>query len=86
MTDRWSATERIFHAAMERPAAARSAFLAEACGGDDELRQDVQSLLDQMSSTEFLEQPARCCMASRRAGASWRLSSPYPKARPTSSS
>ena len=58
MTDRWSATERIFHAALERPAAARAAFLTEACAGDDELRRDVQSLLDQMSSTEFLEQPA----------------------------
>jgi eukaryotic-like serine/threonine-protein kinase len=58
MTDRWSATERIFHAALERPTAARAAFLAEACAGDDELRRDVQSLLDQMSSTDFLEQPA----------------------------
>ena len=46
MTDRWSATERIFHAALERPVEARAAFLAEACGGDDALRRDVQSLLD----------------------------------------
>ena len=58
MTDRWSATERIFHAALERPVEARAAFLAEACGDDDALRQDVQSLLDEASSTGFLEQPA----------------------------
>jgi hypothetical protein len=57
MTDRWSATERIFHAALERPAAARAAFVAEACGGDDELQRDVQSLLDQMAATAFLESP-----------------------------
>ena len=46
MTERWSATERIFHAALERPVEARAAFLAEACAGDDALRRDVQSLLD----------------------------------------
>ena len=58
MTDRWSATERIFNAALERPVEARAAFLAEACGDDAALRQDVQSLLDAASSTGFLEQPA----------------------------
>ena len=58
MTERWSATERIFHAALERPVEARAAFLAEACGGDDALRRDVQSLLDQASAPGFLAQPA----------------------------
>jgi hypothetical protein len=58
MTDRWSATERIFHAALEQPPAARAAFLAEACGDDSALRRDVQSLLDEASSTGFLAQPA----------------------------
>ncbi len=58
MTERWSATERIFHAALERPVEARAAFVAEACGGDDALRRDVQSLLDQASAPAFLGQPA----------------------------
>jgi Tol biopolymer transport system component len=58
MTDRWSASERIFHAALARPVEARAAFLAEACGGDAELRRDVQSLLDQASAPGFLQQPA----------------------------
>ncbi|HEU4925993.1 MAG TPA: protein kinase [Vicinamibacterales bacterium] len=58
MTDRWCATERIFHAALERPVEARAAFVAEACGDDVELRRDVQSLLDEASSAGFLEQPA----------------------------
>jgi hypothetical protein len=57
MTERWSATERIFRAALERPVEARAAFLAEACGEDTELRREVQSLLDEASSTSFLEQP-----------------------------
>src|SRR5215204_1004948 len=58
MTDCWSATERIFHAALERPVEARAAFVAEACGNDDALRREVQSLLDAASSTDFLGQPA----------------------------
>ena len=58
MTHRWSAIERIFHAALDRPVEARAAFLAEACGDDRELLREVQSLLDQSASTAFLEQPA----------------------------
>ena len=58
MTDRWSAIERIFHAALERPVEARAAFLAEACGDDEALRRQVQSLLDQASVAGFLGQPA----------------------------
>ena len=58
MTDRWSATKRIFHAALERPVEARAAFLADACGDDEALRRDVQSLLDQASVPDFLAQPA----------------------------
>ena len=58
MTDRWSATERIFHAALERPVEARAAFVADACGKDEALRRDVQSLLDQVSAADFLAQPA----------------------------
>src|SRR4029450_10854686 len=49
---------QIFHAALERPVEARAAYLADACGDDDELRREVQSLLDQASSTGFLQQPA----------------------------
>ena len=58
MTERWSLTERIFHAALERPVEARAAFVADACGEDSALRRDVQSLLDQTSAADFLAQPA----------------------------
>ena len=33
------------HAALERNAAERAAFLREACAGDEALRQEVESLL-----------------------------------------
>ncbi len=57
-TDRWSAIERIFHEALERPVEARAAFLTESCGGDEQLRREVQSLLDNATQPEFLEQSA----------------------------
>ena len=36
---------QLFHAALELPRESRSAFLRGACGGDEELRQEVESLL-----------------------------------------
>ncbi len=36
---------QLYHAALELEPAARAAFLAEACGGDDELQREVESLL-----------------------------------------
>ena len=36
----------LYHDAMELAAEARASFLAEACGGDEELRREVESLLD----------------------------------------
>src|SRR5580698_2983595 len=41
--------ERIYHAALERPAAARGTFLASACEGNEELRSEVERLLAQNS-------------------------------------
>src|SRR5262245_7942904 len=57
-TNRWPAVERIFHAALDRPAAERAAYVAGACGADEQLRREVQSLLDQASGEDFLGQPA----------------------------
>jgi serine/threonine protein kinase/Tol biopolymer transport system component len=58
-TDRWQRTEAVFHAARARPAHERAAYLAEACGDDEALRRDVESLLDDSASDDgFLDQPA----------------------------
>jgi serine/threonine protein kinase len=49
----------LYHAALERPPGERSAFLAAACGSDEALRQEVESLLQYESqSARFLEAPA----------------------------
>lgn len=45
--DLWHRAEELFHAALERPADARQAFLDEACGEDAELRRQVGTLISQ---------------------------------------
>src|SRR5688572_28858135 len=57
--ERWNAIERLYHAAAERPADDRAQFLAEACGGDDALREQVAALLEENLLEEgFAEGPA----------------------------
>lgn len=57
--------EKIYYAALERPASERAAFLAEACGADAELRREVESLLafDEQAA-DFIETPPEDLAAS----------------------
>ena len=58
--ERFQLIEKIYYAALERNQSEREAFVADACSGDDELRREVESLLDGTMSTDgFLESPAR---------------------------
>jgi eukaryotic-like serine/threonine-protein kinase len=57
--ERWREIERLYYAALERDAAARGAFLHEACGGDEGLRREVESLLVyQGTANDFMTLPA----------------------------
>ncbi len=57
--ERWREIERLYHAALERDAGERAVFLADACGGDHELRREVESLFDyQARAQDFIERPA----------------------------
>ena len=57
--ERWRQVSRIYHDALARDSRERPSFLSDACGGDDALRQEVESLLAQPASAEqFLGQPA----------------------------
>jgi len=57
---RWREIERVFHAVAARPAEARAAFLAEACAGDEKLRQQVEALLETPPTADgILAAPAR---------------------------
>jgi eukaryotic-like serine/threonine-protein kinase len=58
ITDRWRRIESLCHAALARPAEDRAAYLAEACGGDEALREEVESLVaDGDADGSFLELP-----------------------------
>ena len=57
--ERWQEIEQLYHSALKRDANERAAFLKEACGGDAELRREVESLLARQSEAEnFTETPA----------------------------
>jgi Tol biopolymer transport system component len=55
--ERWEQVERLYHRALESPAAERLGVLDDLCAGDDELRQEVESLLALGGATGFLEIP-----------------------------
>lgn len=44
-SERWRQIELLYHAALERDPPVREQYLAEACGADDDLRKEVDSLL-----------------------------------------
>lgn len=58
-SERWAKIDRLLDQAMERASETRADFLAAACAGDDELRREVESLLDAHSQSDsFLSIPA----------------------------
>ena len=50
--ERWSRVAPIVHSALTRSTEVRAAFVADACGGDGELRREVESLLGRASDVE----------------------------------
>ncbi len=44
--ERWQKVKEIFQAALDRALEDRSAFLSSACGGDESLRREVESLIE----------------------------------------
>ncbi|HJQ32310.1 MAG TPA: serine/threonine-protein kinase, partial [Pyrinomonadaceae bacterium] len=57
--ERWKQIESVFDEAVELPPGRREAYLAEACGGDAELRREVELLLSSHEEAgEFIEEPA----------------------------
>ncbi len=54
--DRWRRIEQLYHQVLERRESERYGFLHKACGGDEELRREVESLLRKEPETaRFLE-------------------------------
>jgi serine/threonine protein kinase len=57
--ERWHQVEQLYYAALERDVTERAAFLAETCLADEDLRREVESLLEVHEQAErFLAVPA----------------------------
>jgi Tol biopolymer transport system component len=57
--ERWRRVEELYHAALQLETDQRARFLKDVCGEDDELQQEVESLLTHDSAAEkFIEAPA----------------------------
>jgi len=64
ITEQWQRIKAIFHSAQECPPAERAGFLNQACGDDESIRQEVESLLAADETNEgFLGTPAYELMA-----------------------
>src|SRR5215217_761312 len=56
--ERWQEIKDILYSALEVEADERAEFLDEKCGGDDELRREVESLIKAHAAADRLESPA----------------------------
>jgi serine/threonine-protein kinase len=57
--ERWQRAKELFDSALELKAEERRVFLEQECAGDDELRREVESLLESDDDTDsFMESPA----------------------------
>ena len=57
--ERWEQIEELFHAALQVKGSGRADFVRQACTGDEELRQEVESLLaHDDKARDFIETPA----------------------------
>jgi len=59
VSSNWQRVRLVFHAALELPADERADYLVRACGGEEDTRREVESLLAAHGGSEgFLERPA----------------------------
>jgi eukaryotic-like serine/threonine-protein kinase len=55
--ERWNRAESIFHGALERDKANRAEYIWRECAGDDDLRKQIESLLDNDDRTSPVDRP-----------------------------
>jgi len=57
--ERWQKLDELFHLALECEPGQRNAFIADACKGDEELRRELESMLEHHEQArDFIESPA----------------------------
>jgi hypothetical protein len=57
-SERWRQVDAIFKSALELPCDDRAAFLDHACEGDQDLREEVESLIAHDRAESFMKTPA----------------------------
>jgi hypothetical protein len=69
-SDKWQRAKELFGSALDHEPAERSAFLTQACGGDDALRQEVEALLaaHEEAGTTIADPRGRDSLSGRRLG------------------
>src|SRR5262245_9899672 len=55
--ERWRRIEELFRTAIDRPAEERDDYLTRVCGGDEDLRREVLSLLERDTAEDFIRDP-----------------------------
>jgi serine/threonine-protein kinase len=50
--ERWQRIEQLYHLALEHPPSERKNWLMEACAGDDQLRSEIETLLEANNQAE----------------------------------
>ncbi len=58
--ERWKRLDELFHAALEREPEGRAGFILKVCGDDEELRRELESMLDhnEQAKSGFIDAPA----------------------------
>ncbi|HWQ35216.1 MAG TPA: protein kinase [Blastocatellia bacterium] len=75
--ERWEEVGRLYHQVLELPTEQRAAFLRRVCGSDDELRHEVESLLQAAAAAgDFIAEPVMKDAAQMLAAESSTSSSP----------
>ena len=56
-SERWELIAQLYASVLERDPGERAAFLAHACGTDEGLRREVESLLEHDSTAVLIDEP-----------------------------
>src|SRR5437899_10661960 len=76
--ERWQAIEELYHSASDLPDGQRNSFLQEACGEDQSLLYEVESLLRHGSRSQIVrDRPAMAIMAKAMAADESKSSAPF---------
>src|SRR5438128_10361803 len=76
--ERWQVIEELYHSASDLPNGQRNSFLQEACGEDQSLLYEVESLIRHGSTSQsVLDTPAMAIMAKAMAADESKSSAPF---------